>query len=142
MLLKPEIGVCIIEEAQLCLRGTKWAARILVKNIIILYIPQDSITPLTRALVLAIGVCYHAKLQDRREEYRTVVARSFKAPCSLPGGHKQIHREISRYEESLIQRGLLHAKEFMTQPFGPFIYQNRKTSTAASQWIVIRSIFY
>ena len=108
------------------------AARILVKSIIILYIPQDSITPLTRALVLAIGVCYHAKLQDRREEYRTVVARSFKAPCSLPGGHKQIHREISRYEESLIQRGLLHAKEFMTQPFGPFMYQNRKTFTAAS----------
>ena len=86
------------------------AARILFNSIMILYIPQDSITPLTRALVLAIGVCYHAKLQERREEYRTVVARSFKAPCSLPGGHKQIHREISRYEKSLMQRGLLQAK--------------------------------
>ena len=118
------------------------AARILFKSIIILYISQDSITPLTRALVLAIGVCYHAKLQDRREEYRTVVARSFKAPCSLPGGHKQIHREISRYEESLIQRGLLHAKELMTQTFGPFMYQNRKTFIAASQWIVLKSILY
>ena len=91
-------------------------ARILSKRIMILYIPQDSISPLTRALVLAIGVCYHAKLQERREEYRTVVAHSFKAPCLLPGGQKQIHREISRYEESLIQRGLLHAKEFMTEP--------------------------
>ena len=108
----------------------------------ILYIPQDSITPLTRALVLAIGVCYHAKLQDRREEYRTVVARSFKAPCLLPGGQKQIHREISRYEESLIQRGLLHTKEFRTQPFGLFMYQNRKNFIAARQWIVLKSLFY
>ena len=83
----------------------------------ILYIPQDSITPLTRALVLAIGVCYHAKLQERREEYRTVVARSFMAPCLLPGGHEQIHREISRYEKSVMQRGPLHVKELMTQPF-------------------------
>ena len=108
----------------------------------ILYIPQDSITPLTRALVLAIGVCYHAKLQDRREEYRTVVARSFKAPCLLPGGQKQIHREISRYEESLIQRGLLHTKEFRTQPFGPFTYQNRKNFIATRQRIVLKSLFY
>ena len=77
------------------------------KSIVMLYNPQDLITPLTRALVLAIGICYHAKLQERREEYRTVVARSFKAPCLLPGGHKQIHREISRYEKSLMQRGLL-----------------------------------
>ena len=85
-------------------------ARILFKSIMILCIPQDSITPFTRALVLAIGVCYHAKLEERREEYRIVVARSFKAPCLLPGGHKQIHREISRYEKSLMQRGLLQAK--------------------------------
>ena len=116
-------------------------ARILSKRIMILYIPQDSISPLTRALVLAIGVCYHAKLQERREEYRTVVARSFKAPCLLPGGQKQIHREISRYEESLIQRGLLHAKEFMTEPIWPFTYPNRKTFIAASQLIVVKSIF-
>ena len=64
----------------------------------ILLIPQESVTPITRALVLAIGVCYHAKLQERREEYRTVVAQNFKAPCLLPGGQKQILREISRSE--------------------------------------------
>ena len=58
---------------------------------------QEPINPITRALVLAIGVCYHAKLQERREEYRTVVAQSFKAPCLLPGGQKQILREISRF---------------------------------------------
>ena len=86
--------------------GREWAGRILFKSIMILYIPQNKITPLTRALVLAIGVCYHAKLLERREEYRTVVARSFKAPCLLPGGHKQIHREISRYEKSIMQCGL------------------------------------
>lgn len=69
------------------------------KSIMILFIQQEPISPLTRALVLAIGVCYHAKLQERREEYRTVVARSFKAPCLLPGGQKQILREISRSEK-------------------------------------------
>ena len=88
------------------------AARILFNSIMILYILQNSITPLTRALVLAIGVCYHAKLQEQREEYRIFVARSFKAPCLLPGGHKQIHREISRYEKSLMQRNLIQAKRW------------------------------
>ena len=122
--------------------GREWAGRILFKSIMILYIPQNKITPLTRALVLAIGVCYHAKLLERREEYRTVVARSFKAPCLLPGGHKQIHREISRYEKSIMQCGLLHLKELMTQPFGPFTYPNRKILIAASQLIVLNCVFY
>ncbi|XP_022796391.1 E3 ubiquitin-protein ligase rnf213-alpha-like isoform X1 [Stylophora pistillata] len=63
---------------------------------------EDKITPLTRALVLAIGVCYHAKLQERREQYRIVVARSFKAPCLLPGGHKQILREISSCQKAVL----------------------------------------
>ncbi|PFX19443.1 E3 ubiquitin-protein ligase RNF213 [Stylophora pistillata] len=62
----------------------------------------EPITPLTRALVLAIGVCYHAKLQERREEYRTVVASSFEAPCLLPGGHKQILREISSCQKAVL----------------------------------------
>jgi len=53
-------------------------------------------------LVLAIGVCYHAKLQERREEYRTVVARSFKTPNLLPGGQRQILREISRFANLLL----------------------------------------
>ena len=57
---------------------------------------QEPIDPMTRALVLAIGVCYHAKLQEKRQDYREVVAQSFKAPCVLPGGEKQILREITR----------------------------------------------
>ena len=51
---------------------------------------------MTRALVLAIGVCYHAKLQEKRQDYRKVVAQSFKDPCVLPDGEKQILREITR----------------------------------------------
>ena len=51
---------------------------------------------MTRALVLAIGVCYHAKLQDKRQDFREVVAQSFGAPCALSGGEKQIFRKISR----------------------------------------------
>ena len=51
---------------------------------------------MTRALVLAIGVCYHAKLQDRRQDFRKLVAQSFEAPCALSGGERQILREISR----------------------------------------------
>lgn len=57
---------------------------------------QEPIDPVTRALVLAIGVCYHAKLQEKRQDYRKVVAQSFKAPCLLPGGEKQILRELAR----------------------------------------------
>ena len=69
---------------------------------------QEPTSPITRALVLAIGVCYHAKLQERREEYRTVVARSFKAPCSLPGGQMQILREISRFTNCFYHRSSIY----------------------------------
>ncbi|XP_020630790.1 E3 ubiquitin-protein ligase rnf213-alpha-like [Orbicella faveolata] len=61
------------------------------------------IDPITRALVLAIGVCYHAKLQERRGEYRTVVARSFKTPCLLSGGQRQILREISSCQRAVLK---------------------------------------
>ena len=72
------------------------------------------IQPVTRALVLALAVCYHARLpelddhqiQMRQEdavvlgkarfEYRKRIASVFKAPCVLPGGHEQFEEEISR----------------------------------------------
>ncbi|XP_068759451.1 E3 ubiquitin-protein ligase rnf213-alpha-like isoform X4 [Montipora capricornis] len=63
---------------------------------------QEAINPVTRALVLAIGVCYHAKLQERRQDFRKVVAQSFKAPCQLPGGEKQIHREITSCQRAVL----------------------------------------
>ena len=50
---------------------------------------------ITWSLILALGVCYQARLTDRRE-YRESVARSFRHPCRLPGGAERIEREISR----------------------------------------------
>ena len=41
-----------------------------------------------------------------------------------------------------MQRGLLHAKEVVIQPFGPFTYPNRKTFIASSQLIVLNRVFY
>ncbi|XP_022801884.1 E3 ubiquitin-protein ligase rnf213-alpha-like, partial [Stylophora pistillata] len=63
---------------------------------------DEALNPLTRALVLAIGVCYHAKLQKRREGYRIAVAKSFKAPCILPGGQERILREISSCQKAVL----------------------------------------
>ncbi|KAL3881517.1 hypothetical protein ACJMK2_027949 [Sinanodonta woodiana] len=48
----------------------------------------------TRSLVLALGVCYHACLKNR-EDYRKHVAPYFRAPCYLPNGHAQIEENIS-----------------------------------------------
>ena len=45
-----------------------------------------------RSLVLAISVCYHARLQDR-EEYEEGVAKQF-TPSLLPGGVDQFRDEI------------------------------------------------
>ncbi|KAJ7339392.1 hypothetical protein OS493_005787 [Desmophyllum pertusum] len=87
---------------------------------------DEPITPITRALVLAIGVCYHAKLQERREEYRTVVAKSFKAPFLLPGGQKQILREISS-----CQRAVLNELEL-----GPNIARNTALSENVFMMVV------
>ncbi|KAL3881513.1 hypothetical protein ACJMK2_027945, partial [Sinanodonta woodiana] len=54
----------------------------------------QEINDITRSLVLALGVCYHACLKNR-EEYRTHVAPFFRAPCNLPLGPDQIEQEIS-----------------------------------------------
>ena len=48
---------------------------------------------ITRALILSLSVCYHARLQDRTG-YEEGVARQFKNPLSLPGGDKQFRDEI------------------------------------------------
>ena len=48
--------------------------------------------PLTRSLVLALGVSYQARLQERKE-FRTAVSRHFRAPCALPGA-AQMRQEI------------------------------------------------
>jgi hypothetical protein len=50
----------------------------------------------TRSLVLALGVCYHACLKNR-EEYREAVAGYFRRPLQLPRGADQIYEEIEKY---------------------------------------------
>jgi hypothetical protein len=48
---------------------------------------------ITRALILSLSVCYHARLQDRTG-YEKGVSRQFMNPLSLPGGVKQFRDEI------------------------------------------------
>ncbi|KAL3881508.1 hypothetical protein ACJMK2_027940, partial [Sinanodonta woodiana] len=56
----------------------------------------------TRSLVLALGVCYHACLKNR-EEYRRHVAPFFRAPCNLPRGPDQIEQEISVCQDVFLE---------------------------------------
>ena len=52
-------------------------------------VPPNNIT---RALVLALSVCYHARLQER-EPYEELIAQ-FSDPVGLPGRAKQFRNEI------------------------------------------------
>ena len=54
---------------------------------------EDIEDPITRSLLLAISVCYHARLQDR-EDYEEGVTAQFVAPLGLPGGAAQFRDEI------------------------------------------------
>ena len=63
--------------------------------------PEDTLPPLdsvTRALVLALGVCYQARLHDRRSFLNAMVVH-FRAPCPIPGGVEQLSREIKQCQE-------------------------------------------
>ena len=63
--------------------------------------PEDTLPPLdsvTRALVLALGVCYQARLHDRRSFLNAMVGH-FRAPCLVPGGLEQLAREIKHCQE-------------------------------------------
>ncbi|KAH3735719.1 hypothetical protein DPMN_042254 [Dreissena polymorpha] len=61
-------------------------------------IELNRLDDLTRCLVLAIGVCYHACLKTRRA-YRETVAAEFIQPCLLPNGADQILQEIECCQE-------------------------------------------
>lgn len=65
------------------------------KYLIFHIIPQDIITQETRALVLSLGVCYHAALKDKKS-YREYIAEEFEEPCALNSGANQFLREITR----------------------------------------------
>ncbi|XP_053389495.1 E3 ubiquitin-protein ligase rnf213-alpha-like [Mercenaria mercenaria] len=56
---------------------------------------------ITRCLVLAVGVCYHASLTDR-DKYRKHIANYFREPCLLPFGPEQILHEIDCCQEVIL----------------------------------------
>ena len=55
-------------------------------------LPQG-IGKITRALILSLSVCYHARLQNRTE-YEEGVSQQFANPLSLPGGDDRFRNEI------------------------------------------------
>ncbi|XP_060604558.1 E3 ubiquitin-protein ligase rnf213-beta-like, partial [Ruditapes philippinarum] len=54
---------------------------------------DDQVDDLTRSLILALGVCYHACLR-KRKGYRHYIAHFFRQPCELTNGGDQIKNEI------------------------------------------------
>ena len=53
----------------------------------------DKTRDLTRSLILAVSVCYHARLGDRKE-YEEGIAKEFTPPLLLSGGVEQFRNEI------------------------------------------------
>ncbi|XP_077980129.1 E3 ubiquitin-protein ligase rnf213-alpha-like [Glandiceps talaboti] len=56
------------------------------------YKPVDKVT---RALILALGVCYHSCLQTERQHFREEISRHFVEPFTLPNGSEQFLHEIN-----------------------------------------------
>ncbi|XP_035692571.1 E3 ubiquitin-protein ligase rnf213-alpha-like [Branchiostoma floridae] len=55
--------------------------------------PQTQVTDVCRALILALGVCYQARL-EKRNDYRKAIAKLFKGQLfKLPKGAKTIEKE-------------------------------------------------
>ena len=57
---------------------------------------QDKKQRMTHSLVMALAVCYHARLTVR-EDYETKVCAQFKPSLNLQGGTEQFRSEITRY---------------------------------------------
>ena len=53
---------------------------------------------LTRSFILALGVCYQARLRERRP-FLEYISQRFRAPCNVPGGAEQIEREITNCQQ-------------------------------------------
>ena len=58
-------------------------------------LPLKQLSKVTRAVILGIGVCYYARLNDRRA-YCKYIWRYFDNSCPLPGGGGRIRDEIVR----------------------------------------------
>ena len=59
--------------------------------------PPSDLNVTTRSLILAVSVCYHARLQDRAE-YEQGVAAQFTGPIALSKGAAQFCEEIKWYK--------------------------------------------
>lgn len=59
--------------------------------------------PITRSLVLSLGVCYQARLQQR-EAFQHYIVRHFCTPCSLFGGAQQMKNEIAYCQEVFLDQ--------------------------------------
>ncbi|XP_077864556.1 E3 ubiquitin-protein ligase rnf213-alpha-like, partial [Saccoglossus kowalevskii] len=59
---------------------------------------------LTQALVLSLGVCYHACLQEEREAYRNNISKYFTHPCVLTEGGDQMLEEINRCQDVFLKQ--------------------------------------
>ena len=57
--------------------------------------PDDPYSDLTYSLILAVSVCYHARLSDR-QEYERKISRNFKPPLVLSGGADEF-RDVIRW---------------------------------------------
>ena len=53
---------------------------------------------LTLSFILALGVCYQARLRERRP-FLEYIASRFRAPCNVQGGAEQIEREITNCQQ-------------------------------------------
>ena len=49
-----------------------------------------------RSLIMAVAVCYHARLQDR-VQFEEEIVQKFKSPYHIPGGRQQFVEEIFMY---------------------------------------------
>ena len=54
---------------------------------------MHAVDEITRALILALSVCYHARLQERGD-YEDDVVHQFTSPLNVPGGVEQFRNEI------------------------------------------------
>ncbi|XP_056014152.1 E3 ubiquitin-protein ligase rnf213-alpha-like isoform X2 [Ostrea edulis] len=63
---------------------------------------HQAVSDLTKALVLALGVCYHACLK-KREEFREEMVRQFRPPCVLPKGADQMLNIITSCQNVFLE---------------------------------------
>ena len=57
------------------------------------YLFIQPVDPVVRSLIMAVAVCYHARLQER-EDFETSIVNEFLPPFVVPEGKQQFVNEI------------------------------------------------